>query len=380
MSSAVTRKPNTIYLERFVFMAALLIPSAYLQGARVIFVCALSIVFCMLTDKVCCFIRRIPYDIRDYAVPFWGLAAAMLMPSGISVWLIALCAVICIALGKHIFGGSENIVFSPPAIAAAFLIVCRPADMLYYTRSGEHYPIFGEFSGTLTRSLEYSVKLGNIPSDSILDILLGDTAGAIGAVNILVIAVCGVCLLVRRSASTCVVVPCLAVSAVLAFFFPRVDVSGAESVFYELSSGCLLFGTVFIAAEPYLVPKKASARVMYGIVLGYTTMMFRYFGETEYCFVFALLITGALTDGFDRIVENLSYWKRNYISSFEKSKTQVQRGGGMKLTDTQEIILPERYRYNTPPIDAQIKRKHRNPTETTEATESTEKEGGDENE
>ena len=67
----------------------------------------------------------------------------------------------------------------------------------------------------------------------------------------------------------------------------------------------------------------------------------------------------ALTMGFDTIVDNLLYWKKSYISSYEKSKNAAQRGN-IKLTDTQEIQLPEKYRYNTPPIDGRVK-KHRKP-------------------
>lgn len=58
------------------------------------------------------------------------------------------------------------------------------------------------------------------------------------------------------------------------------------------------------------------------------------------------------------MVENVVYWKKTYVNSFEKSKTQVQRGD-IKLTDTQEIVLPEKYRFNTPPIDSEIKRKRK---------------------
>lgn len=368
MSSVTAREPRRVYIERFVFMAALLIPSTFMMGIRVLIIGAVSVAFCMLTDRVCCLIRKTPYDIKDFAVPFWGLSAAMLMPASIPFVLVVLSAVICIVVGKHFFGSSDNIIFSPPAIAIAFLIICYPADMLYFPKAGEHYPIFEEYSGTLSRSLEYTLKLGNVPSSSSFDIIMGNVAGAIGTVNILIILVCGICLLIRRSNSLPAVLSCLVVSSALAFFFPRANVSGMESVLLELSSGSLLFGTMFLSAEPYILPKRASARVIYGAVLGYTTMMFRYFGQTEGCFVFALLITSALSCCFDTIVDNLLYWKKTYINSYEKSRTQIQHGN-VKLSDTQEIQLPEKYRYNTPPIDGRIKRQRKHRTDEEENDE-----------
>ena len=352
------RDPRKLYTERFVFMAALLIPAVFRGGIRPLVVCALCVVFCMLTDWICCKIRKLKYDIKDPAVWFWGLSCAMLMPAGIPLALTAAAAVICIAVGKHIFGGNENLMFSPPAIAAAFLIVCWPGDMLYFPKSGEIVPVFAEYAGTFTRSVEYTIKMGSVPSQSVLDLLLGNAPGAIGTVNIIIILVIGICMLIKHSTSFTSMISCFATVAAIAAAYPRIDVPPLMSVFYELSCGYLLFGIIFMSAEPYLLPKRRAARVIYGVVLGYTVMMFRYFGKTEGCFVFALLITNALSCCFDTIVENLLYWKRHYISSFEGNKAQAQQGG-IKLTDTQEIQLPEKYRYNTPPIDSKVKSQKR---------------------
>ena len=352
------RNPRKLYMERFVFMVALLIPAVFRGGVRPLIVCALCVVFCMLCDWICCKIRKIRYDAKDPAVWCWGLTVGMLMPAGIPFQLTAVAAVICIAVGKHIFGGNENLMFCPPAIAAAFLIICYPGDMLYYPKAGEMIPVFEEYIGSFTRSVEYTIKLGTVPTQSVLDILLGNVPGAIGTVNILVLVVVGVCMLIKHSTSFTAMISAIATVCAIASFYPRIDVDPHASMFYELSSGSLLFGIIFMAAEPYLLPKRRAARVIYGVVLGYTVMMFRYFGKIELCFVFALLITNALSCCFDTIVENILWWKRNYISSFERSKSKAQQGG-IKLTDTQEIVLPEKYRYNTPPIDGKIKQHKR---------------------
>ena len=351
------QEPRRAYFERFIFLAAIVVLSTWLQGARAAVVCIASVVLCMAADAVCCRIRRLPYDIKAPEVPFWGLAAAVMMPASVSPGLILLSSIICIVVGKHLFGASDNIVFCPPAISAAFLMICYPAGMLYFPKYGEKYPVFGDFDGLLARSAEYSLKQGFIPTGTIWDNLMGLIPSPIGSSYALVILVCGVCLMARRSSSLCATASCLAVSALLALGFPRANVSGLQSVVYELCSGYLLFGAVFLAAEPYRMPEKTMGRVIYGAFLGYTTMMFRFFGQTEGSFLFALLITSALLSAFDRVVENLAYWKKTYVNSFEKSKTQIQKGE-IKLTDTQEIVLPEKYRYNTPPIDGEIK-KHR---------------------
>ena len=359
MFKLTEREPRKVYLERFVIMALLLVPSVFLQGTRSVFVAVMSILWCMMTDAVCCLMRKIRYDIKDSAVPFWGLAAALMMPSTIPVGLVILSSVLCICVGKHLFGGSDNIIFCPPAISAAFLIICYPANMLYFARYGDKVDAFTQYGGTLVRSLEYSLNLHNVPPQSLGDTVMGFTAGPIATVYVAVIMICGICMIFRRSNSGFVVLPCLLTAGLLAFLFPRAGVSGLNSVVYELSSEYLFFGTVFLAAEPYRIPQRTAGKILYGIFLGYTTMMFRFFGQTEGSFVFALLIICALGNSFDRVVENVIYWKRTYLNTFEKSKTQIQGGSAVKLTDTQEIEIPEKYRYNTPPINNKITKKRR---------------------
>lgn len=362
MTRIADREPRSVYLERLIFLAALAVLSAFdfMQGARAAVVCVLGVLVAMVTDAVCCKLRRQKYDIKAPEVPFWGLAAALMLPASAPFTLVLQSSIISVVVGKHLFGSSDNIVFSPPAIAVSFLMICYPAEMLYFPKYGDHYPIFGNFDGLLTRSAEYSLKSGFLPSGSYTDILMGSVAGPIGTIYVLVILVCGICLAVRRGNSLCASFTCLAVCAAMAFFFPRANIGGWQSVFYELTSGYLLFGTVFLAAEPYRCPQRLMGRVLYGAVLGYVTMTFRIFGQTEGSFLFALLITCALNSSFDRIVDNLSYWKKTYVNSFEKNKTQIQKGApAPKLGDTQEIVLPEKYRYNTPPIDGKIKRQHK---------------------
>ncbi len=359
MTKIAAREPRMVYLERLIFMAALTVLAEVMQGMRAAVVSVLSVLLCMITDAICCKIRKIKYDPRAAEVPFWGLAAAMMMPASVPFSLVVQSAVICIVVGKHLFGASDNIVFSPPAISTAFLMICYPAEMLYFPRYGDECPVFGDFNGTLVRSAEYSLKMGIAPSGSISDILMGSVAGAVGSTYVLVLLVCGICLVVRRSNSLCMAASCLISAGLMALLFPRINTNGWSSVFYELTSGYLLFGTVFLAAEPYRIPQRTMGKVLYGAVLGLVTITFRYFGQTEGSFLFALLITCAVCDSFDRIVENLAYWKKTYVNSFEKSKSQIQKGGGPKLSDTQEIMLPEKYRYNTPPIDGKVKRHRR---------------------
>ncbi|MCH5208480.1 MAG: RnfABCDGE type electron transport complex subunit D [Oscillospiraceae bacterium] len=358
MADNATRSPEKVYAERLVFLIAVVVLASFMQGVRAAVICAVSVAAAMLSDALCCALRKQRYDPKDFAVLFWGLCTGAMMPISAPVWAAVMSAAVCIIVGKHFFGSSDNIIFCPPAISTAFMIICYPAQMLYFPKFGESYPVFGEYDGILTRSAEYSLQLGYTPSANVWDTLLGFIAGPVGTVYGIVIIVCGICLGLRRKNSSAAMISCLVTVGILAFFFPRASYGAWNSVFYELSSGYLLFGAVFLCAEPYCIPKKTSARAVYGAVLGYITMMFRIYGRAEGGFLFALLIVSALSDSFDVLVENIDYWRKTYISSFEKNKTRVQ-SGEVKLTDTQEIVIPKKFRYQTPPINGTIKKQTR---------------------
>ncbi len=128
-------------------------------------------------------------------------------------------------------------------------------------------------------------------------------AGPLGAVSVLVLLACLVYLSLRRTIPLVQPVCFLAAAALMAFLFPRADFSRLSSVAYELMSGSMVFGAVFLLNDPVTSPKRTAARALYGFVAGVVTMLFRYFGGFDQGFVFALLLMNALAEEFDAAVK-----------------------------------------------------------------------------
>ena len=73
-----------------------------------------------------------------------------------------------------------------------------------------------------------------------LELFLGNSPGPMGATHVLVVAACLLYLIVRRAAKPELPLTFLAVCALFAFIFPRSEISGVESVIFELTSGFIL--------------------------------------------------------------------------------------------------------------------------------------------
>lgn len=137
-----------------------------------------------------------------------------------------------------------------------------------------------------------------------LELVLGYFAGPMGATNVLILVFCFLYLLLRRTVSWRMTVPFLLACALFAFLFPRIEVAPHYSVLYELFSGQLVFGAIFILNDPVTTPKRPGAQVLYGAVTGVITMLFRYFGGFEVGLIFAVLVMNVFTPMIDRGFEN----------------------------------------------------------------------------
>lgn len=271
-------------------------------GLRVPVTMLFSVLVCWLCDMVCSLLHSRSINFRDFSAVVTGLIIPLLMPASVPFHVVAVAGVVAIAVVKHPFGGTGENLFNPAAGGVAFVIACWPRQMFSYPAIFSALPLWNTdevltFSGTA-----YTLKMGGLPGADLNDMLLGLVPGPVGTVSILVLLACLVYLSVRRTVHPLQPLCFLAAVALMAFAFPRADFSRTLSVFYELMSGSLVFGAVFLLNDPVTSPKRPAARALYGFVAGIVVMLFRHFGGFEQGLVFALLFMNALSEQFDRLV------------------------------------------------------------------------------
>lgn len=356
------RKYKSVYGDQLVCLIALLIMAVWRWGLRALMLTVVSVAVSMLADLICCRLTRKTYNYRDLSTVVSGMCLALMMPASISYTYLIFGSALAMGI-KHIFGGKNNYVFNPACLSYAFLAVCWPSQILMYPKIGETIPVFGEYSGTLSSGMEfYLVRLGTTQQLSSLDILLGNFLGAIGTTHVLILVVCGICLMFRRALSPIITLVTFGTFAALSLLFPAYD-NIRSAIIIELISGNLLFGLIFLANDPQTMPRSALGRVFYGIIMGALLVIFRHMTQTETSFVFVLLIANAASLHIDRFADktivvtvNTFKWLKNSAGSYERVKKRAQNGDPSEkktLGDTQEIIVPL-MNYNMPAVDNKI--------------------------
>ncbi len=359
------RKPRSVYGDQILFMAAIMVMAVYTYGVRCIAVCVCSVLCCILTDMTGCFLSKKEYSFKDLSTIAYGMALSLMLPASVEYYIVIIGAVLAVTV-KHIFGGKDNYIFNPAAVAIAFLIICYPTQVLMYPEAGTSLSIFGANDVPLFSGIESGfIKNGAMPNLSALDILMGKFIGPMGTTHILVLLVSLICLVCRRSVSLSATISGISVMAVLQYFFTTVT-PAIDGVVFNFISGFVLFGFIFLANDPQTLPLTNGGRVLYGISLGAITVIFRNNANIEGIFVFALLVTNALALYLDKLwfdtvnkIKNTAKYLKTNLGSYERISKDAKLGKTPQLTDTQEIIV-EPVNYNMPPIDnkvTKIKRK-----------------------
>lgn len=306
------------YYKDICLMAVPLLGMAWFYyGLRPVLMGAVAFVLGSLCDRLVCLLRRRPHLPQDYSSECFALLIALLLPPACS-WYVLVAAVLAgVLVGKEVFGGYGSYPFHPAAVGFAVAAVSWPEEVFRYVAPGTKLPLWDASGVATTRSISEVLQNGGLPSVSGLEMVVGNYAGAIGTTALLVILACALYLLVRRDIGLYAPLGYLAACAAIAFVFPRQTVLAGTSLFatlgprlnlvrYELMSGGLLFGAVFLVNEPFTTPRQhRGGRFLYGILLGAMTMGFRYYGAYSSSICFALLAINGISEWLDGMIDPL---------------------------------------------------------------------------
>ena len=294
----------------------LLCMAVYYYGLRPLAMCAVAMLLANLCDRAVCVLRQRPYVKDDFSNESFALVIALLLPASCHWYVLAAAVLAGVLIGKEVFGGYGSYPFHPAAVGYTFAAISWPGQVFRYPAPHTMLPLGTVGDIVYTEGISGTLKNGGLPMTDTLDLLLGNYAGPMGATAALVILSCALFLLVRRDihieTPLCFVLVC----ALVAFLFPRqADLLGTgiletlpqrlTVVRYELLSGAVLFGAVFLLCEPYTTPRNSTGRAVYGLLLGAVAMGFRYFGVYETGMCFGLLAVNSISGWLDRFVARL---------------------------------------------------------------------------
>ena len=291
-------------LQRFAratsFLLALNVMAFYYYGFRATLVTIISVGISLLTEYICCQIVKKKFRLVDTSPIMSGMILALLMPASVPYRVVIFAAVFMIAVCKYAFGGNNNLIFSPAAVAYAFCALTWPNSVLRYPSPAPfgRLPLSSDIPDVMVRSFTHNVDV-SLSSSSDLDIIWGKLAGPMGTSCVLIILICAVSLYFFRDIPPSAFFSAVASNTLLFVLFP-ISASGWTAAMYSVVTGSFMFVLVFMACDLRFVPKRGFAQALYGIAFSTVSFVLRKYCGFENSAVFGFLIASVFSSELDR--------------------------------------------------------------------------------
>lgn len=289
-----------------------LIASLYFFGLGAAVVLCTSVLACVCFEWLIAkfILKRERTTITDGSAILTGLLLGFNLPSNLPIWIIIIGALVAIGIGKMTFGGLGNNPFNPALVGRCFLLVSFPAQMTSWPVAGQLGSYLDATTGATPLAImkqaiksgnpdvlgqlpdSFSLLLGNHSSQLADGSLMGSgTAGEICAIALLIGLVY---MLWKKIITWHIPVSIIGTVFVFSGLLHLASPVYANPVDVILAGG-LMLGAIFMATDYVTSPMTAKGQIIYGVAIGFLTVVIRNWGSYPEGMSFAILIMNGFT-------------------------------------------------------------------------------------
>ncbi|MGN0483293.1 MAG: RnfABCDGE type electron transport complex subunit D [Lachnospiraceae bacterium] len=224
--------------------------------------------------------------IGDLSAAVTGLLLALNLPHTLPWWQAMIGSVFAIIIVKMLFGGLGQNFMNPALAARCFLLISFTGTMTSFTYDG------------VTEATPLAVIKGG-GSYNAMDMLIGRTAGTIGETSAIAILIGAIFLIIMG------VIDLRIPGTYIVTFVIFILLFGGHGfdwtyVTQEICGGGLLLGAFFMATDYVTSPITPTGKIVYGIILGLLTGIFRIFGASAEGVSYAIIFSNLLVPLIER--------------------------------------------------------------------------------
>lgn len=291
---------STKSLMRDVVIALLpaVIVSVVFYGLGEIVVLGTSVVSCILVEYLITkFLLKKPSTVCDYSAVVTGILLALNLPYTTPWWVVFIGALFAVGVVKMTFGGLGQNIFNPAIAGRVFLLVSFPAYMTNWQMPGGLFGVDAVSGATPLGLINEGIMNGQIVPEimsanglSYSQMLFANIGGSVGEISALALLAGFVYLLVRKVIRPHITLSIWATVALVSLVFWLAAPDRFTDPLFNLLSGGMILGSCFMATDYVTSPMSVKGGIVYGIGIGFITLMIRYFGSYPEGMSFAILI------------------------------------------------------------------------------------------
>ena len=282
-------RTNRIMLDVIIALLPALAVGIIQFGPRAAVVTLIGVASAVVAEWLYHILTRTRNTIVDRSAMVTGLLLSMTLPATVPYWQVALGSSFAIICAKALFGGLVQNIFNPALAGRAFMLLIFPVGVTVYKG----------VDGVSSATPLHHMIMNEFPEQTIFEMFLGTSMGSIGEISTLALLLGGVYLVWRKVISPRIPVAYIATVAVLTLVFHKMD-APLLWMGYQLVSGGLMLGAIFMATDYATSPVTAGGQILYGIGCGILTVVFRYYGLYPEGVTYAILIMNAVVWIIDR--------------------------------------------------------------------------------
>lgn len=301
-------------------LAPSMLVAVYFYGLSAIKLLLVAVIACMgaefLIQK---YLMRTKVTVTDLSAAVTGVLLALNLPPTAPWWVIVIGSVVAIGVAKMTFGGLGHNIFNPALVGRVFLLISFPVIMTDWTVPSSWFrPGVDAVTGATPLAL---IKEGLAQGQTVEQILSANpdltygqmlfarAGGSVGEASALAIILGFVYLLIRRVIRPHIPVTIILTVAVMSGIFWLIDPSQYTDPLFNILTGGVLLGSVFMATDYVTSPMTAKGMVIYGIGIGIITVLIRFFGSYPEGVSFAILIMNSIVPLLNKYIKPARFGK-----------------------------------------------------------------------
>ncbi|CDC64764.1 na+-transporting NADH:ubiquinone oxidoreductase Electron transport complex protein rnfD [Bacteroides sp. CAG:770] len=274
------------------------IVSVVFYGLGEIVVLGTSVVSCILVEYLITkFLLKKPSTVCDYSAVVTGILLALNLPYTTPWWVVFIGALFAVGVVKMTFGGLGQNIFNPAIAGRVFLLVSFPAYMTNWQMPGGLFGVDAVSGATPLGLINEGIMNGQTVPEimsanglSYSQMLFANIGGSVGEISALALLAGFVYLLVRKVIRPHITLSIWATVALVSLVFWLAAPDRFTDPLFNLLSGGMILGSCFMATDYVTSPMSVKGGIVYGIGIGFITLMIRYFGSYPEGMSFAILI------------------------------------------------------------------------------------------
>lgn len=277
-----------------------IIVSAILFGPQALFLIAVSVLSCVASEYIARKVMKRENTVGDLSAVVTGILLAFNVPVGINPFVLAFGGVVAIVAVKQMFGGIGQNFVNPALTGRIILAAIFPAQM--NTWAAPFYYLNKTDAMTTATPLNVLKNGADGTMPTLLNLFVGVRAGCLGETCAVALLLGGAYLIFRRVIDP-VIPACFIGTAAL------ISLIAGRSVVFDLLSGGLLLGAIFMATDYATSPINFKGKIIYAVGAGIVTMLIRIFGSLPEGVSFSIIIMNILVPHIERLTRPRAFGK-----------------------------------------------------------------------